>query len=208
VNAGAVSPESAPAMVPLANDRPSQVPADYLLADMASAAMPELQVARDGATTTFVLPAAAPAPSRLTTAFRVLRVEALRPEAAYVVLRNYMLHLPCRTLVRDLFIAPALWPDAWPLVDFYLPGPSGTPPVETEPGQPHLRRLNLSARIEQLPAGPAAFEIDEAADQRAAIEGALARAGCSSSGWRGWRCRMAYPVPLVEMQLALRFAGR
>jgi hypothetical protein len=119
-----------------------------------------------------------------------------------------MLHLPCRTLVRDLFIADGVWPDARPLIDFYLPGPSGTPAPDIEPGKPHLRRLNLTARIEQLPAGAPALDLAGVADQRAALELALARAGLSIDRFRGWRCRMAYPVPLVEMQLAVRFAGR
>jgi hypothetical protein len=122
--------------------------------------------------------------------------------------RNYMLHLPCQLLVRDIYLAPGLWPDARPLVGFYIPGPSGTPAVEIEPGQPHLRRLNLTARIEQLPDGPAGLELREVADQRPTLEAALARAQAGDIAWRGWRCRMAYPVPLVEMQLALRFGAR
>jgi hypothetical protein len=45
-------------------------------------------------------------------------------------------------------------------------------------------------------------------DQRTALEHVLSRAGMRSDGFRGWRCEMAYPVPLVEMQLAFTFAGR
>jgi len=209
VHAEAGAGTLAPAVVPLGAERPSESPADYLLAEASSAALPPLEIVREGASATFVLPAGAVRPpARLTTALRVLRAEALDPPAAWLTVRNYMLHLPCRTLVRDLFIAPGLWPDAWPLVGFYLPGPSGAPALAVEPGQPHLRRLNLSAKVEQLPAGGRGFEIDDVPDQRAAVEGALARAGRSAEGWRGWRCRMAYPVPLVEMQLALRFSGR
>ena len=137
------------------------------------------------------------------------RAEALEPEAAWVSLRSYMLHTPCRTLVREIFLAPGLWPDAWPQVDFCLPGPSGTPRVQIEPGQPHLRRVNLTARIEPLPPGPGAFDLDGVADQRRAVEAALARAGLATAqGWRGWRCRMGYPVPLIEMQIALRLGAR
>lgn len=195
----------APAMEPLGAASGADDPAPYLLGPA-----PPLDLVREGPITTFVLPAGdgSALPSRLTTAWRVRRAEALHPARAWVTLRNYMLHTPCRTLVRDLYLAPALWPDAWPLVGFYLPGPSGTPPVLIEPGQAHLRRVNLTARIEQRPAGAAGFDLDEAADQRESIAAALGRAGLDTEGWRGWRCRMAYPVPLIEMQLALRFAGR
>ena len=42
---------------------------------------------------------------------------------------------------------------------------------------------------------------------RPTLEQALLRAGLAAEGWRGWRCEMDYPVPLVEMRLALRYAG-
>ena len=44
-------------------------------------------------------------PARVTTAFRVLRAEPLAQDAPWVILRTYMLHTPCRTLVRDIHIA-------------------------------------------------------------------------------------------------------
>jgi hypothetical protein len=115
-----------------------------------------VQVVREDSAATFVFPAgeAARLPRRLTTAWRVLNAFALDTPEPWRILRNYMLHTPCHTLVRDLYLAEGLWPDARPLVGFYLPGPSGTPMVTVEPGQPHLRRLNLSARIEQRPEGP------------------------------------------------------
>lgn len=211
VNAGqGAGGEDTPRMVPLVPGAPASLAASYLLAEASSAALPALDVVHEGTTTTFVLPPgrdAAP-PARITTAWRVLRAESATPDAAWTVLRNYMLHTPCRTLVRDLWLADGLWPDAWPLVGFYLPGPSGTPPVAVEPGQPHLRRVNLSARIEQRPEGTAGFELDEAADQAQAIATALEQAGAGGHRWRGWRCRMTHPLPLIEMQLALRFAGR
>jgi hypothetical protein len=80
--------------------------------------------------------------------------------------------------------------------------------VVVEPGQPHLRRLNLTARIEQRPAGATGFALEGVDDQRLAIEQVLALAEVPADSLRGWRCRMSHPVPLIEMQLALRFAAR
>ncbi|MCK7492551.1 MAG: hypothetical protein MZW92_13910 [Comamonadaceae bacterium] len=121
---------------------------------------------RDGGLTTFVVPAgpAVAVPTRLTTGWRIVRALPLEPPARWMRLRNYMLHTPCRTLVRDLYLDAGLWPDALPTVDFHLPGPSGTPIVDVEPGRPHFRRLNLTARIEQLPAGAAGLELEAASD--------------------------------------------
>jgi hypothetical protein len=165
---------------------------------------------RDGPATTFVLRPGetVPMPARVTTAWRVLRADRVEQVLPYNILRNYMLHTPCQTLVRDIYVAEGLWPGASPQVGFYLPGPSGTPQVLIEPGRPHLRRVNLTARIEQLPTGAAGFELPGVSDQRPTLEQALRRGGLEPASFRGWRCRMAYPVPLIEMQLALRFSGR
>lgn len=211
VQAGADARGPAPAMVPLAPGAAATDDVDaYLVAPVPGLPPPELTVVHDGPMTTFVLPAgpSVAMPTRLTTAWRVLRALPLEPELPWLTLRNYMLHSPCRTLVRDLYLSAGLWPDAMPQVGFFLPGPSGTPLVTIEPGRPHLRRLNLSARIEQLPPGGAGLELEGVSDQAQALQAALAIAGVEPDGLRGWRCRMAYPLPLVEMQLALRYAGR
>lgn len=188
---------------------PVRAPADFLLAPASSAPLPALEVEQEGPTTTFLLGAGGPAmtPVDLTTAFRMLRVDTVAQAAPYNVVRIYMLHTPCHTLVREVFLAPGLWPDAFPLVGFYLPGPTGTAAAMFDPGKPHYRQLNLTARIEQLPPGRAGFSDHPLSDQAVALEQALALAGVPAEGWRGWRCRMAYPVPLVEMRLALRFAA-
>lgn len=202
--------DAAPLLRPLAGDRPGTTMADYLVGpgrpDLAAA----LQIVHDGPLTTFVLPAgpAVAMPTRLSTGWRIERALPLAPAAAWLMPRVYMLHTPCRTLVRDVFVADGLWPDASPQIDFFLPGPSGSPPADVEPGRPHLRRLNLTARIEQLPAGVAGLELEDASDHAAVLHDALQRAGLDPARLRGWRCRMAYPLPLVEMRLGLRFAGR
>lgn len=210
VNTARPGREDAPQMTPLAGPAASTAAADFLVAEGCSLPLPDLQVQLDGATTILVLRPgnASPMPARVTTAFRVLRAESVVQDQPWNILRTYMLHTPCRTLVRDLYLADGLWPDARPEVGFYLPGPSGTPAVTIEPGMPHLRRVNLTARIEQLPPGLRGLELDGVADQREAIEASLARAGLDAAAFRGWRCRMGYPVPLIEMQLALRFTAQ
>ncbi len=184
-------------------------PRDCLVAEASSQPLPAIDVITEGPLVTFLLRPApqADAALRITTAYRVLRADRIAQSAAYNTVRSYMLHTPCGRLVRDVFLANGLWPDAMPHVGFYLPSPSGTPGFSADPAAPHFRRLNLTTRIEQLPAGAHAMELGGVPDQRAAVETVLARAGLNIGAFRGWRCRMSYPVPLVEMRLSFCFTG-
>jgi hypothetical protein len=181
----------------------------YFVTEASSLPLPELEIEREGSMSTFLLGpnSPEPLPARLTTAVRVARVELLRPDEPYVLLRNYMLHTPCQRLVREIFLAEGVWPDALPQIGFYLPGPSGAPVATPPPGVPHYRRLSLSAPIEQLPPGDAEFELSGVPDHGIAIRAVLQRAGLAGVNFRGWRCQTPYPVPLVEMQVGFRFAA-
>jgi hypothetical protein len=195
-------------------DAPCMLPLDgcdgFLVPPACSRPLPVLSLVQEGAMRSFVLgpDAGTLMPARITTAYRIQRADSVAQDKAWNTLRNYMLHTPCRTLVRDVYLAAGLWPDALPQIGFYLPGPSGTGVVDIEPGLPHLRRVNLTARIEQLPPGARGFELDGVPDQRTALAHTLALAGVDPAEYRGWRCRMTYPVPLIEMQVAMRFAAR
>lgn len=210
VGTGADDGGDGPRLLPLRPGASGTAIDDYLVPPLPPGLAGRIEVVRDGPLTTFVFPPgdAALIPTRLTTAWRIVRALPLEPLQAWQTLRNYMLHTPCRTLVRDLYLADGLWPDAMPQVDFYLPGPSGTPVVTVEPGRPHLRRLNLTARIEQLPPGLPGLALEGVADQEPVLCRALDAARIDPAGLRGWRCTMGYPLPLVEMLLSLRFAGR
>jgi hypothetical protein len=199
---------NAPAMADVGGNPLAREPTDFVLAESGSASLPPLQVERDGPLATFLLAAGIVdmKPLQLTTAFRVLRAEPVAQHAAYRVVRNYMLHTPCRTLVRDVYLADGLWPDAFPQVGYYLPSPSGTPAVDIDPSRPHYRRVNLTTRIEQRPHGADGLVLRGVADHRATLERVLAQAAQDPSAFRGWRCEMAYPVPLIEMKLAFGFA--
>ncbi len=184
-------------------------PHDFLLPAGSSAPLPPLRVEREGQMSTFLLPGdtGLAAPLALTTAYRLLRCEHVAQHEAYNVLRTYMLHTPCRRVVRDVWLAAGLWPDATPQVAWYLPSPSGTPAVVLDPAQAHYRRVQLSTRIEQRPAAPSGFELAGVADHAAVMTEVLRAAGEQATAFRGWRCEITYPVPLVEMNVAFRFEG-
>lgn len=182
----------------------------FLMAEGSSAPLPALTVEREGRLSTFLLPDGHvdATPLTITTAYRLLRVEPIEQAAPWNVLRTYMLHTPCRRVVRDVWLADGLWPDAAPEVAWYLPGPAGTPRMVMDPAQPHYRRVNLTTRIEQRPHSPAGLALPGLADHAEVVAGVLARAGLSPNAFRGWRCEMTYPVPLIEMNVAFRFRGR
>lgn len=201
-----------PAMATLEGDPASAEMADYLVPEASSSPLPPLRIEREGPLATFILDGSddPPTPARLTTALRILRVEPAQPAEAFVALRNYLLHLPCARLVRDLYLAPGVWPGATPRVDFFLPGPPGVMLPAARAGQPrqrHYRELPLSATLQPLPASPRAFDLAGVPDQRSALEAALRRTGAAAEGWRGWRCDMPYPLPLVDMHLGFEGPG-
>lgn len=177
----------------------------YFIPEGCSGPLPPLEVEHEGHANTFLLgPQAAALPERLTTAVRMGGVQPLHPRGP-VVVRSYMLHTPCHRLVREIYLAEGLWPDAAPQVGFYLPGPSGSVLSAPTPGRPHYRRLHLNAPIEALPGGPGALA--EVPDHPAVLAAVLRRAGLGGLKLRGWRCETPYPVPLVEMQLGFSFGG-
>ncbi|MEK8031884.1 hypothetical protein AACH06_13735 [Ideonella sp. DXS29W] len=181
----------------------------YFIPEGCSLPLPVLDVERESGASTFLLGAQSPdpLPPRLTTALRISRVARISPGAPFLTVRTYMLHTPCQRLVREIYLADGLWPDALPHVGFYLPGATGVALAPPPPGMPHYRRLQLTAPIEQLPSTPDMAPLKDVADHNTVLAAVLNRAGLDSVGFRGWRCQTTYPVPLVEMQLGFRFAG-
>lgn len=191
----------------LAGNVATRRPEDFLLAEACSRPLPALSTVDEGSILTFALDPAPPstAGQHLSLGMRVLRATDLQTSRPYTVPRRYMLHTPCRTLFREFYVAEHLWPDARLVVDFHLPGPSGSPGFELEPGRPNHRKVQLSCDAQQLPTGLITSSLDGVPDHVQTLRDALTRAGLADHRFRGWRCEMAYPVPLIEMQIGLRF---
>jgi hypothetical protein len=181
----------------------------YFVPEGCSLPLPALEVQREGRTNTFLLgPQQPEPPARLTTAVRMPGVEPRHPQEASTVVRQYMLHTPCQRLVREIYLAEGLWPDASPQIGFYLPGPTGVTLAPPPLGVPHHRRLNLSAPVEQLPTTLSPHPLSGVTDHAAVLTAALRRAGKAGLRFRGWRCQTTYPVPLVEMMMGFRFEAQ
>ena len=175
-------------------------PESFLLGEFSSAPLPELEVVTHHALTTFMLAGdpSVRAPAHLTSAFRIRNGWARKADTPLIPVRGYVLHTPSRTLVRDVFVAEELYPGATPRVDFRLASPGGYTDDSVEEGR-LLGRVELSAPIEQLPLGARAYDVPGIATNRAAVEAVLERAGHANTRFRGWRCTVTYPVPLLEM---------
>src|SRR5262245_24093218 len=176
-------------------------PTGFLLPEYSTQPLPELDVMRDGEMTTLVLGgnSSGHAPTQLTSVFRIRNGWALAPEARYQSLRGYVLHTPCREVVRDVYIAESLYSDATPQVSFVLPGPRAAmrPPRAT--GQRHFTEVGLTSSIVQLPPSPQPYDIPGVVNHAAVVKHALERTGHSMTRFRGWRFAMTYPITLVEM---------
>jgi hypothetical protein len=179
----------------------TQKPDDYLLREFSSDPLPDLEVMRDGKISTLVLAGdpSVHAPTHISSAFRVRNGWTLAPDAHIQDIRGYVLHVPARRLVRDLYVAEPLYPGAFPRISYLLPGPRGNTPVPEDDGARHYASVNLQAPIEALPGGSNSFALSGSANHSAAVRSVLERAGHATTRFRGWRSTITYPVPMLEM---------
>ena len=184
-------------------------PTAFLLPEFCSKPIPALDVVREGSITTLVL-AGDPsihAPSQMASAFRIRNGWLLEQGPGMQSLRGYVLHVPCKQLVRDVFIAESLYPGVTPSLSFAMPGPRATTPPPRPSGPRHFTQVELGATIEPLPSGASAHSLSGVGDHAVAIQHVLDRAGHGATRFRGWRCSMTYPVPLIEMLWWLSHPG-
>ena len=185
----------------LTGERGASNPAAFLLPAFSTQPLPRLDVVKEGEMTALVL-AGDPSlrtPSQLTSAMLIRNGWPVQPDSRVQTVRGYVLHTPCRQVVRDLFIAESLYPDATPHTPFVLPGPRPSARLLREDGRRHFSEVDLAQSIEQLPAGPHAYNIPGVVNHSAVVRYVLERAGHSQTRFRGWRVSMTYPMTLVEM---------
>ena len=176
-------------------------PTGFLLPEYSTQPLPDLDVVRDGEMTTLVLGAnsAGQAPTQLTSAFRIRNAWALEPETRFQSLRGYVLHTPCREVVRDVYIAESLYTDASPQVSFVLPGPRVAMRPPRADGHRHFTEVDLTSSIVQLPLGPQPYDMPGVVNHGAVVRHVLERTGHGMTRFRGWRFAMTYPITLIEM---------
>ncbi len=176
-------------------------PREFLLPSFSTQPLPELDVLHHGAMTTFML-AGDPdlrSPSRITSAFRIRNGWVSSPASNPQPIRGYVLHMPCRSVVRDVFVAEGLFDGGIPRIRFRLPVPGGYASTDLDEDRRHPGTIDLVAPIEQLPSGSRAFQLPGVPGNQELITHALALSGHATTKFRGWRSSLTYPVPLIEM---------
>jgi hypothetical protein len=176
-------------------------PTGFLLPDYCTQPMPDLDVVRDGEMTTLVLGgnSSGQAPTQLTSVFRIRNGWPVVPESRFQSMRGYVLHTPCREVVRDVYIDESLYADATPQVSFVLPGPRVAMRPPRDDGQRHFAEVDLTSSIQQLPLGPEPWDMPGVANHAAVVRHVLERTGHRGTRFRGWRFAMTYPIALIEM---------
>ena len=181
-------------------ERGSGNPAAFLLSAFCTQPLPRLDVMREEQMAALVLAGdpALHAPSQVTSAMRIRNGWPMEAESRVQSLRGYVLHTPCRKIVRDVYIAESLYPDATPQVSFVLPGPRPSLRTPREDGSRHYSEVDLARSVERLPGGQQSYEIPGVVNHSAVVRHVLERTGHSQTPFRGWRFAMTYPVTLVE----------
>lgn len=185
----------------LDGERGASDPTGFLLPGFSTQPMPELDVMRDADMITLVLagnPAMHTVP-QITSAFRIRNGWPLASQARDHMLRGYVLHMPCQQVVRDVYIAESIYPDAVPAISYVLPGARAVIRPPSEGGPRHFAEVELNSSIEQLPLGPQSHNIPGVVNHGAVVRHVLERTGHSLTRFRGWRSTMTYPVTLIEM---------
>ncbi|MCC7144185.1 MAG: hypothetical protein IT349_18990, partial [Candidatus Eisenbacteria bacterium] len=113
--------------------------------------------------------------------------------------RNYLLHYPCRLVVRDLYLREDLYVGAEPEVRWEFPAPGAAPRSVAQTLPTQLNSLDIWTPIENLGRGPARWPVPKLPVHAQLVRHAFERSGWQSERFRGYRARVVYPVPMILM---------
>jgi hypothetical protein len=183
--------------------RPAEDVQSFFLREFCSDPLPDMQVFKNGNQTTIALTKSGPPPEEpfdLTFA-AVLRnvLERYRTGDNEHGWRNYLLHCPCKTLVRDVFIRDDLYVGTVPEITLYIPSPKGPEIVKHAGEFGTMNTLDMATPIEQLGMGLARVGVKEIPSYTRLLRHVFDRAGWDPSRYRGYRTKIIYPVPMVYM---------
>lgn len=193
-------------IVPIDSGPEVPSPANILLPEFCSNPMPNVEVVNEGASFAVVLPGTVKAESAMdfAWAFRHEDCHQARSDSAIQVLHAYFLHMPTRHVVRDLFIADSLYAGATPLVNWALPGTHQHENPPRDGVTDYYASVDLDATYEPLGDAKRVHAIPGMPGQERMIQSVLERAGHAKTRFRGWRCTLEYPVPLLDMFVWLK----
>ncbi|MEZ5064917.1 MAG: hypothetical protein R3B81_09280 [bacterium] len=153
--------------------------------------------------------AALHAPLTVTSA-HILREGFYRyrpPEGDEYEARNYLLNMPCRRVVRDIYLHDSCR-IATPEFSIHLPGAIGTPEPRNNGLLGRVASVDVGSPRQDLGRGLRRAGIRGLPSYAAALKTAFERAGLDPGSFHGYRIDLAYPLPLVFMSWWVRLADR
>jgi hypothetical protein len=107
---------------------------------------------------------------------------------------------PVRTLLFDVLVHPGVYPGADPSLLFYDTTSEGTADVNDR--ERDLDRLEYSETIQHLGRGTAKFRVADVPDYVEMLRHVANRMGWNAEEFRGYRCRIDYPVYGTQVVMA------
>lgn len=113
--------------------------------------------------------------------------------------RTYLLHYPCKLLLRDIFIREDLYPGVEPQIRLEFPAPPGAPRPRAADPAIRLNQLDISAPIISLGRGLHRTAAAGSSQHARMLAHVFEAAGLDAERFRGYRARIMYPVPMITM---------
>ena len=194
---------SDPAILSLEGRPGAEDPLGLMLPAFSGSRLPRLEILRENGHTVFVLPEDDPSlaePVNLSSGFHIRRGwPASRASGVDNVARGYLLHYPCRLLVRDLFLAESVFGSLPPELTIELPNPAGGSPNPPKGRMARVSTLDFDAPLRNLQPGLRDLWVRGAPRYEDLVRHGFERAGWDPAAFRGYRCTMSYPVPMLMM---------
>ncbi len=122
-----------------------------------------------------------------------------RDETAPDAARTYLLHYPCKRVVREVYVHDEIYVGANPDVRFEFPSPRGSRTARPTGKAARLNTLDVVCPIEQLGVGITRGAVPGLPGHAEMVRDAFALAGLDATRFRGYRTDLAYPVPMTTM---------
>lgn len=196
-------PREAPRMEPLNPGTDPADPRSVLLPEFCDPAEPDLKLYTTEGHTVFALANEEDSLQRgvtVSSAFLIRNgyLRWRRPDQAEES-RTYLLHYPCKLLIRDIFIREDLYPGVEPQLRLEFPAPPGAVrPVAPSPAT-RLNQLDFSAPIVSLGRGLHRAAAAGSSQHARLLAYVFRAAGLDPERFRGYRVRIQYPVPMITM---------
>lgn len=176
-------------------------PRSILLPDFCDPHEPALELHRTGQHTVFALPNdedTLQGGVTVSSAFYVRRgYLRWRTPARAEEFRLYLLHYPCKLLIRDLYIQDDLYLGSEPQLRFEFPAPPGAERPEPQNPAIRLNQLDISAPVVSLGRGLRRAAAAGASQHARLLASVFEEAGLDPERFRGYRVRIMYPVPMI-----------